>query len=549
MHSKKPIVYLSVLLCIELVLLLLSWQTTYFLNPYRVTNPDNVVSADVARNVVAGNGYRTDFLSLYEVALYDKKGWLSDGPPWKNTYRFPLPILTLAALFEIFGDSHFVANFLYPSIFHLLSMVALFALSYLLFQNGAMAFTTSFLFMTVNELLYTAIRQRSDSADIFFFVLSLIAFCLWCNRQKITLLFALGVIVGFSFLNRFNEGAILFLAFPIAIFFRKRPKMKELMFYAIGFFIPILPFLVYNTKVLGVPFFSSNSYFQFVHNSIVSKYMSPFWQLHYGVDVTSPFTYLLSYPGDFLKRALHYAFNNAFKSFIKFGGSFWLWIPVAYALTVKQADRKMREIWIVFVTVALLYVLLISPLGLTGYYIEFLYVPLILVAAKTLYEWYVSSMCPKTALNNMKSVVKERKLERFFLFVTVCTIPLSLYGRVSSGVYILISLFAFVVAAISILKKGPKVLCIVYSLIVLLSSVLYLRDYSNKFSFKAYTTEEPSALKKIENATSQTDIILTTLFWNTVWFSKRPSIPIPEYPDEIYLLIKKYGLNIRIIYI
>jgi hypothetical protein len=298
MNSKTPIVYLSVLLCIEAVLLLLSWQTTYFHNPYCVTNPDNIASADVARNIVAGNGYRTDSLSLYEVALYDKKGWLSDGPPWKNTYRFPLPIFTMAALFEIFGDSHFVANFLYPSIFHLLSMVALFVLSYLLFQNGAIAFTASFLFMTINELLYTAIRQRSDSADIFFFVLSLIAFFLWGNRQKILLLFALGVIVGFSFLNRFNEGAILFLTFPIAIFFRKRLKMKELMLFTIGFILPILPFLVYNIKALGVPFFNSNSYFQFVHNSIVSKYMNPFWQLHYGVDVANPFTYLLSYPGD-----------------------------------------------------------------------------------------------------------------------------------------------------------------------------------------------------------------------------------------------------------
>ncbi len=550
MNRKKLVVYLSVLLCIEIVLLFLSWQTTYFHNNYCVTSPDNLVSADVARNVAVGNGYRTNSISLYEVNLYDKKGWLSDGPPWKNTYRFPFPILCMAALFKIFGDSHFVANFVYPSLFHLLSMVALFVLSYLLFRDATVSLIASFLFITINELLYTAIRNRSDSADIFFFVISLIAFFLWTDRRKFSLLFILGLIVGVSFLNRFNEGAILFLTFPIVIYMRMRLNIKELAAYAVGFLIPIMPFLAYNMKTIGVPFFSSNSYFQFVHYSVVSKYMSTFWKLNYGIDVANPFTYVLSNPGDFFIRAFHYAVESALKPFIKFGGSFWLWIPVAFASVSMRTDSKMKDLGIIFMIISLLHIVLIAPLGLTVYYIQFLYVPLIILAAKTLYEWYVSSKGAESAVDYVRQVAHKLKLQRLFLFITVCTIPFSLYNRIPLRIYILISLFTVVVAAVCILKKHLRTLVILFSLIVLLSSVLYVtRDYANKFSFKAYTTNEPSELKRIENATSPKDIVLTTLFWNTAWFSRRPSIPVPEYPDEIYFLIRKYRLNVKMIYL
>jgi hypothetical protein len=550
--KRTPLFLLFVIVVvIEIMFILFSWKNTYFQNPYLVITADNLASAQVARNLVNGKGYVTDSLSLYEVALYDKKGWLSEGPPWKNTYRFPLPIISMAALFKMFGDSHFVANYLYPSLFHLLALMALFALTYLLFQSGIVASIASLMFVTNNGLLFTMLN-KSEGADIFFFILSLIIFFLWDRRPKDFLLLLLGLVLGVSFLNRFNEGAILWLTYLIVISMKKRLGLKGLSVYLIGFLIPVIPFLWYNAVTLGTPFFSSNSYFQLIENSILSKYMNPWWKLNYDMDVLKPFAYPMSYPSEFFMRAFTNVFKYTLPEFLKLRGSFWWWVPLAFVLIRRQADGTIKEMGIIFFITLGLHIILVAPLGLNIRYVQFLFVPLIIVAAKTVYDWYVSGAKSRQEFiaGPERSVpLRRRPKEIFFLGLTLFIIPFSLHGKVSLIVYLLITFITILLLVVSIIQNRLGIVLLYSSLILLISSVLWLEDRFKMYDIKAYTAEDPAVLEKIEDTTSPGQIILASHPWNPAWFSKRPSLPIPEYPDEIYLLMKKYNLNIAVLYL
>ncbi len=552
MKQKKLVLLFIATVLIEIFFISLSWKMSYFSNPYLVISVDNLASAQVARNIIEGKGYKTNSLSLYEVALYNIKGWLSEGPPWKNTYRFPLPVLSMAALFKDFGDSHFVANFLYPSIFHLLSVVTVFTLTYLLFQNGIIAFIASFIFITNDGLLATMLN-KNESADIFFFVISLIVFFIWDRRQKIFTLFSLGFILGLSFLNRFNEGAILFLVYLIIIYLRKRLVIKKFILYIIGFTIPILPFILYNLMTLGTPFFSSNSYFQFVDNSIVSKYMNVWHKLQYSLDVEKPFTYFFSYPGDFFAKSFMYIYKYTLPGIIGFRGSYWWWVPLAFVLIQRPVDLKIKVLGMIFFITFILHIFLIAPLGLNIRYIQFLFVPLIIIIAKAVYEWYNTSVkfLPDFKVNPKRALAQiDRLKELSCLSVTVLVIPLSLngYDKLSMNVCIWIIVFTVVLAFISIIK-GRLILIALYSfLLLVISSCIWTNSRYKMWDLEAYTVEDPAVLMKIEDTTAPDNIILTTHPWNTAWFSRRPSVPVPEYADEIYLLMKKYNLNIKAIY-
>lgn len=551
MRQKKLILLFAGTVVLELLFIIFSWKLTYFTNPYLVINVDNLASAQVARNIAHGDGYRTNSLSLYEVALYNRKGWLSDGPPWKNTYRFPLPILSMTALFEIFGDSHFVANFLYPSLFHLLTVIALFVLTYLLFQSGIVASAASLMFITNNGLLFTMLN-KSEGEDIFFFILSLIAFFLWSRRPKTSLLILLGLVLGLTFLSRFNEGAILFLTYLIVIFLANKLKFKELIVYLVGFLIPVIPYLFFSLVTLGTPFFSSNSYFQFIENSILSKYMNPWWKLNYNMDILKPFTYPLTYPADFFMKALTYIYNYTLLDFLKLRGSLWWWVPLAFVCMQRKSAGTIRKLGIIFFVTLGLHIILVAPLGLNIRYIQFLFVPLIIIAATTVYKWYDPSArsLPGFSVDPERSVpLPNRPQEILFFSLTLFVIPFSLHGMVSLTIYILTNVIMAVLLVISIIRNRLGIVLLYSVLILIVSSVLWLENRFKMFDIRAYTAEDPAVLRKIEDTTSPGQIILASHPWNPAWFSKRPSLPIPEYPDEVYLLMKKYNLNIAAIYL
>lgn len=552
MTQRRYALLFAAALLVELLFVCVSWKLSYFSNPYLVVNVDNLASAETARNLANGKGYVTDSLSLYEVALYDRKGWLSGGPPWKNTYRFPLPVVSMAALFKVFGDTHFVANFLYPSLFHLLSVAALFILTFLLFQNAVVAFIASFIFITNTGLLYTMLN-KSESADIFFFIVTLVAYLLWDKQRRRSLLFMLGILTGLSFLNRFNEGAILFITYLVLAFARKGFDGKGLFFYAVGFAIPVAPFIVHNLSTLGTPFFSSNSYFQFIDNSIISKYMNPWWKLNYEIDIEKPFSYVMSHPGDFLRKSLRYVYHYTLPDFARFRGSIWWWIPLAYALLRRPADEKEKALGKIFIIIFILHVLLVAPLGLNIRYVQFLFVLPVIIVAKICHEWY------GRLLSNLETRRPEGKLgikifgrkEIAFPVVTMGLIPFSLYGyqMLSLKTCFLLMIVSLVVIAIFLPKKRQALLVIYFAAMILFSSAIWMKARYTMFDIKTLTAEDPSALKKIEAITSPGHIILATHFWNPAWFSRRPSLPIPEYPDEIYSLMNKYRFDIRVIYL
>jgi len=329
--------------------------------------------------------------------------------------------------------------------------------------------------------------------------------------------------------------------------------MKEVILYVVGFTIPILPFIFYNLTTLDTPFFSSNSYFQFIDNSIVSKYMNVWYKLQYGVDVEKPFTYFFSYPADFFSKSFMYIYKYTLPEIVTFRGSFWWWVPLAVILMRRLFDSKIKVLGMLFIITFTLHIFLIAPLGLNIHYIQFLFVPLIIIVAGTLYEWYktTAKFLPDFKANPQGAFTQKDKLKELsYIFLTASIVPLSLngYGKLSMNVCIWIIVFTVVLTVVSIVKGRLMPIALYSFLLLVFSSFIWMNSRYKMWDIKAFTVEDPAVLRKIEVVTEPNNVILTTHPWNTSWFSRRPSVPMPEYADEIYLLMKKYGLNIKAVY-
>lgn len=534
--NKKRVVYLFIIiLCIELFFVFYIWNITCFKNPFIVVNVDNLFSADVARNIIENKGYRTNALSLYEVNLYNRKGWLSEGPSWFNTYRFPLPILTMACLFKIFGNTHFIANFFYPTLFHFLSVIAIYTLVLLIFKNDICAYLGSLIFITNNGLLYTMVN-KNESSDIFFFTLSLILFYSFYKNCRLNLLLLLGIVLGLSFLNRFNQGAILFAFFSVFLIIKKRLDKKRFILFLLTFLIVIIPFLLYNYINIGIFFISSNSYFQILENSIISKYMNPWWKLNYSIDIEKPITYISKNTSDFLHRTYYYLKNYTVLPFFEFRGSFWWWFPIIFVLIRRLVDEKIKLLFSILLFLFIINIILLSPFCINIRYLQYLFILIIGIVSYGVYEL------------SKYSYEHKRNHKKLFLLLTFISITISAYGNINI-IYIILLIFVFFSLTLFSSYINRKIILLIFSIMLIYQSIKWIEHRIEMFDIYGYTDRSPSALIKIKDYLSPNEIVVTTHPWNTVWFSKRPSIPIPEYPDEIYILIKKYKLNIKAIYL
>ena len=319
----------------------------------KVINVDGLYTAQVARNILNGDGYRTNEMTLYEVSLYRSRGWLQFGPPWSNAGRFPLPALIRAILFVSFGDNFFVATYFYSMSFHVLTIALVYIIGLYFFRNRTASFFAALLFTASPLMVFAGINGKETTSDFALFLLLLGATRWWITRpqQKGFHLFAIGAFVGITYLNRFNLGAIdaASLVFLLVMLLRRRKVSLYRIFrlmsvFLLGFFMAVSPFAAYNFLGFGNPFFSSNALFQTIQFTRPAKFMNPWWKLSYPFDVNDPLSALLLFPGDIILRFLSLIASTTY-DFLAIGipGSgyawFW-WVPIGVVGYVSLESRS-----------------------------------------------------------------------------------------------------------------------------------------------------------------------------------------------------------------
>lgn len=592
--SRDSLSLLGIVLLTDALLLVLAALDYY----PKIVNVDGLYSAQVARNVLNGQGYTTNEITLYEVNLYFQKGWLQLGPPWLNSGRFPLPVLIRAALFLVVGDNFLVATYLYSMSFQILSVVAVFVVSLYFFQEKLTAFFGSLLFAASPVLLFSGINGKETTSDYVLFLIFVGLVYSWRKQHawpKLSKIFILGLVLGLTYLNRFNLGGVLLLSLiPLVISdaLTKRVSLSRLSrmiaVFAAGLAIVIAPLVIYNTFAFGNPIFSSNSLFQLVQFTQPVKFMNPWWKLSYPFDTANPLSALNMFSGDIVSRTQS-TIIGTFNDFFAMGWAgtgytwFW-WIPITVSAVAGAWPRLVKGAQFPSVTTDQS-----RAQSLIWYFVFFNFIvdlPILgIFSAGVEYVWYLYSTLAILAGFGLTRIIRliqqetpslstqlniGRKWDRISKWITNYRIGLLLFiaifleavsslgqlpasGGLDEPELQLAALAIGSVVSAILFKYRRAILPIgLIFLVLAIPAVRYGIIGANgtpEIVPSWITDQNPEMLQLISSLTTPNGVVLSAEPWNVAWWSNRPSMAFSEFPDEIYLMMADYKINVQAVYI
>jgi hypothetical protein len=590
--NRTSLGLLAIALLTEALLLILA-----ALNYYpRIVNVDGIYSAQIARNLLTGKGYTTSEMTLYEVNLYSQKGWLLAGPPWPNSGRFPLPVMIRAGLFLITGYNFTVATYLYSMTFQVVAVASVFVVGLYLFRERLPAFFSSILFAASPILIFSGISGKETSSDYLFFMMVLALVYSWRKRSSISLgrLFLLGLIVGLTYLNRFNLGGVIVLTLiPLVVkdVIRKKYSPKTLatmtLVFAAGLGLIVSPLAIYNTNTFGNPAFSSNALFQFVQFTQPAKYMNPWWKLSYPFDTAAPLSALGMFSGDITRRTLDVV-HSSFIDFVNFGQAssgytlFW-WIPIGATLAAQiwgkfgrrtgfsfvtgEQSRALNLVWYFIISNLVLDLPILGLFSAGVEYIWYLYSTMALIAGFGVSHFFrlIQQRVPNKAPGPNRGgrfgeLIRKFSPERIGLILLasillVIAFDLSQFSPMSSTTLAELEIFALVGTLVGFVLFRLRPSILPFLLIVLVISVPVARygivgGNASPDPVPSWITDQNTGIFNfISSNTPPNGVVLSAEPWNVVWFADRPSLAFSEFPDEIYLMMTTYHLNIQGVYI
>lgn len=563
-------------------------------------NGDALYDAQVARNVLAGKGYTTNEMPLYALNLYERSGF-SLEPPWSNTHKFPLPVFVKAGLFALFGDSLFVATYLYSYVFHTLALLTLFWLAYGVFRSVANAFVAGLLFLSHPALFFGTRFMMAGlnlTADIFFFLVLLAAVVWWVRSGKRSALILLGVVAGIAFLNRFNAGLYLpALGLFLVYYFRSGgaalraalwQTVKSGTLIALGFAVTIATFsFLVGPSVAVNPARSINGLFQLFFETKFNSFIDPWYKLEYVFSTANPLAFALSHPTALLEKWVRYAAINPLR-FFTFERTWWwlVLLPLVFVFMRKREGEQPHQplIRVLAVFVALLVALqtLVLPFwsGGIGYYFHlFSAAPLMLTAVvSTLWE-VLTEM--RISAGGALSAVRARPLISALAVAALAALLFSaffpIFIQAAQGVrlFALAGVGAAVLLVLLTLWSFPRLgiglvlAAMVFSPVAragVFGPPLVRPERATRREAEPRQTrfptspideleerwdleDDPQALSRLMPP-ARDGIILALAPWNVVWFARgRASLPLPEYPDEAYLLETRYQQRVAALYV
>ncbi|MDI6717450.1 MAG: glycosyltransferase family 39 protein [Patescibacteria group bacterium] len=583
--------------CKYLILILLLTAIMIGVNFYKFSDTyyggDTIYGAQVARNVMAGKGYVTSEMPLYAINLYQKLGLSLDGP-WLNTHRFVLPVYLDILFIKTFGNNIKSVTFFYDYLFFFLTIILIYFLGLKIWPDKpALAFLAAFVSL-INPLVL--------GSDVFVFFVFLYVMNLWKESDSKWYLLLAGLVSGAAFLSRYNYGLFIVAAFLAMLYFlvfkqRKQQPLKILLkqfigkylVYFSGFLAVVVGFVIWNLKNTGHVFLSINGLFQLFHDTRFYSYIDGWYKLEYIFPTDNPFGYLFTHRDALVAvtaRWFKYAISDIIR-LISFQGILW-WPPLVFGyfmISRKIKDDSLKTVnfllWIVFILTFFQIIILPIWAGGVGYFM-FLFPIFSFPIAYVLYFTYQkfagfsifngidtisflkkigNNIFGKTTSENILNIILIILILTSFIFL-IYPLPTAIaqfLGTKGSPLMVLI-IFCFILflilGAIFVSLNNYSKLLFPTFLLIGMSYLFIVRvgifnDISGMSPKSRWDLEDNFENIKLLEKTGNNGVILSLAPWNVVWWSanKLKSLPIPEYPDEVYLLETKYNQKIDAIYL
>lgn len=558
-------------------------------------NGDSLYEAQVARNVLDGKGYTTSEMPLYAFNMYKEIG-LDLGKQWINTHKFFLPVYLKLIFIKLFGNNLFSVTFLFSYFFHLFTIVALYFLSLKIWpEKPVLAFISSFIFL-INPVLgfgspYTMSSGLNLLVDSFIFLIFLYAMLQWKLTNKTFYLFFGGVISGIAFLDRYNSGlyivAVFFVLLYLLIFKKyKNTSLKSAFFefikkyfiYFSGFFLIVFLFVLWNFNNIGRFFLSINGVFQILFDTKYNSFIDPWYKLNYVFSTSNPFIFALKHPIDLILKWLKYFLLDTIR-FFSFEGVLW-WTPLVigyFVLVIKnkfnREEAEKINYLLYFIGILIILQLIILPIwaGSIPYFFYLFPVFSLLIGRFIYYIYqqlkkvnYIKDLKLKDGLNKICEFLVSDLYVKILTITLVFISCLFIINVAFSGVFeplllknYYVSIFLFfvllgLVFTVFIFYKQLPVLFLIIGLLFFISQTKVLNNKSQSEILRDRWDLEDNIenIKFLKNF-NKGGISLSLAPWNIVWWSNNilRSAPIPEYPDEIYLLENEYKQKIDSLYL
>jgi hypothetical protein len=351
----------------------------------------------------------------------------------------------------------------------------------------------------------------------------------------------------------------------------------------------IAPLAIYNSYAFGNPIFSSNALFQFVQFTRPVKYMNPWWKLSYPFDTTNSLSALNMFSADIISR-IQSTMIGTFNDFLSIGGpgtgySWFWWISIAFSAIAGIWPRLTKRTSFPYVTTAQL-----KAQSLIWYFVIFNLLadlPILgIFSAGVEYVWYLYSalailagfgltriirltqqQTPPSIVGQLKVGEKWNRLSKSMtnhrlglaIFVSILLATVSSLGQLPSTPTLnqpelqLTALAIGIISTALLFRYRRAILPAVIILLVLAVPIVRYGIVGSNGSPEIVpswiTDQDPGMLQLISSLTAQNGVVLSAEPWNVAWWSHRASLAFSEFPDEIYLMMASYKINVQAVYI
>ncbi len=282
LFSQVSFGYLMILL---LFLAGIVWYGFYSVHIKEIAGSDDREYVAIARNIVNGKGIVRNFILPVDINFFNQL----PIPEFMHPPGYPL---ILAGFFKLFGTHEFAA--LLPSYVSYFILVLLFFFFAKSKMEGKTATLAVIILIFNREILQMSLVALSEGVYTLVFFLFFIVFV---KANSLKTIFVAGFILGLSHLIRENIYPFLIPLFFYLYFYPPLPRWKKMVFFLIGFLIPILPSVVRNFLTTGSPFFS---YGKFTFMAFTEKY--PWLNIYRDIENPSLFKFFAQDMGLFFLK-------------------------------------------------------------------------------------------------------------------------------------------------------------------------------------------------------------------------------------------------------
>jgi 4-amino-4-deoxy-L-arabinose transferase-like glycosyltransferase len=387
------------LLILVLFLAGIVWYGFYSVHIKEIAGSDDREYVSIARNIVNGKGIVRNFIFPVDINFFNQL----PVPEFMHPPGYPL---ILAGFFKLFGTHEFAA--LLPSYVSYFILVLLFFFFARSKMEGKTATLAVIILIFNREILQMSLVALSEGVYTLVFFLSFIVFV---KANSLKTIFVSGFILGVSHLIRENIYPFLIPLFFYLYFYPPLPRWKKMVFFLIGFLIPILPNVVRNFLTTGSPFFS---YGKFTLMAFTDKY--PWLNIYRDIENPSLFKFLMEDLGLFF---LKYVSNlvTATEKLLSVSNLYLLAFALVEMFNWKNGS-DWRRIKLLFLSLLISQIFFISLFTFTSrFFTPFL--PLIILFGAQAFQ-----RLSKSVTNELKSYFKKGiPSPIIYIFILFFTVP------------------------------------------------------------------------------------------------------------------------------